>query len=982
MKWALGAALAVVLAAFVPAVHAQDVPIDIAVEGDTVPGGAVTVTLTTTDGSTISSVAWEQVYGVTAALSGDNPLTVTLGPVAEYKTHLFHVLVEPPVGAEALPPYVPPEEGEFTGGLQNRFTVVGPNPYQLEEAGLVALDATVVTSGGTYDIEAEILTSLPWPVALGIQNVPVGLNVLLHGKTQDTYDWALTAPTGSAATLAEANTQNPEFTPDMMGTYRLQVTDLAAGEPVELVIYAGTWIGTIVGQDANGNPVGDAMCTGCHGATFATWAASGHAEIFSDNLNTSTHYGEGCLSCHTVGYNTTVANNGIDDQADWQGFLDSGMLHAADPNNWTTMLAQYPASAKLANIQCENCHGPQNTPAHTQGAARQNLSSDICGTCHGEPPRHGRFQQWQLSAHANYELAMEEGMSGSCAKCHTANGFVAWGKMDTPYDSVNNPSVSWTENDIHPITCQTCHDPHDVGTTSGGPTTNAQGRVYGDTPMLVAGFAAEDVGGGALCMTCHNGRRGLRNDTTYDPTDGDRAPHLGPQADVIMGQNVYFIEVGERSFHSMTEDSCVDCHMEATDPVGDLSYQLGGTNHSFYASPDICSECHSVVTAEDVQVPFEESMHEILTMLETAYMDLLVEQLGAGNAVEFVPSEGEGEPRTITSASELASVAFTEGHGRQGLLPSFTDGQVFEYPVQLRSINVVPPAGDPIKLHTIAGDYLLKSGWNYLVFHADGSKGVHHPSWITEVLEATIGALEGGGVPGGGSANPVACTSQYAYWTEIAANNQGSAGSVWRTDVAIKNNANSLANVEFILHTDNAGNVTGTGAIDPMAQGIFEDVIGDGLGFEGKGALEICSDQPLELVARIYNTSAEGTFGQALDGISYAGLGTGGTARLLGLRQVQGEFRTNINVTNTGAEEAEVGITLYATDGSEVHSYSLTVGSGMSVQDLEPFRTRANEPNVGWGFAEVKVLSGSGIITSASVIDSRTNDPTTIPPKM
>ena len=99
MKWTLGAALAVVLAAFVPAVHAQDVPIDIAVSGDTVPGGAVTVTLTTTDGSTIQSVAWEQVYGVTAALSGDNPLTVTLGPVAEYKTHLFHVLAEPPVGA-------------------------------------------------------------------------------------------------------------------------------------------------------------------------------------------------------------------------------------------------------------------------------------------------------------------------------------------------------------------------------------------------------------------------------------------------------------------------------------------------------------------------------------------------------------------------------------------------------------------------------------------------------------------------------------------------------------------------------------------------------------------------------------------------------------------------------------------------------------------------------------------------------------------
>jgi len=978
MNWAIGAALAVLVTVFVPAVQAQDAPIEIAVAGDAVPGGAVTVTLTTTDGSAIQGVAWEQVYGVVAALSGaaDNPLTVTLGPTAEYKTHLFTVLTEPPVGAEALPPYVPPVEGEFTGGLQNRFTVVGLNPYQLEEAGLVVLDATVATSSGSYEVEAEILTSLPWPVAVGIQNVPTGLNVLLHGKTQDTYDWTLTAPTGSSATLAEADTQNPEFTPDMMGAYTVRVTDLAAGEPVELVIYAGTWVGVIVGQDVNGRPVADAACTGCHGGTFATWAGSGHAEIATDQLNEGNHWGPGCFSCHVVGYNTTAGNGGFDDASDYQAFLDSGLINSQNPENWTTMLAQYPAAARLANIQCENCHGPQMSPAHTQGAPRQNLSSDICGSCHGEPPRHGRFQQWQLSAHANYELAMEEGMSGSCAKCHTANGFVAWGQMDTPYDSANNPSVTWTENDVHPITCQTCHDPHDVGTTSGGPATDAWGRIYGDTPMLVAGFAAEDVGSGALCMTCHNGRRGLRNDTTYDPTDGDRAPHLGPQADVIMGQNLYFVPVGERSFHSMTPDSCVDCHMEATEPVGDLSYNLGGTNHTFYASPDICSECHSVVTAEDVQVPFEEAMHEILTMLEAGYNDLVVGLLNDGNSIDF------GGLRTVTSASEITGLAFTEARGRQALMPTFADGQVLEESVSLRTINVVPAAGDPYALHTVAGDYMLKSGWNYLVLHADGSKGVHHPSLSTTVLEATIGALEGGGIPGGGDANPVSCTSQYVYWTEIAANNQGSAGSVWRTDVAIKNSANALANVEFILHTDNAGNVTGTGAIDPMAQGIFEDVIGDGLGFEGKGALEICSDQPLELVARIYNTSAEGTFGQALDGISYAGLGTGGTARLLGLRQVQGEFRTNINVTNTGMDEAEVGITLYATDGSEVESYSLTVGSGMSVQDLEPFRTRANEPNVGWGFAEVEVLSGSGIITSASVIDSRTNDPTTIPPKM
>ena len=268
------------------------------------------------------------------------------------------------------------------------------------------------------------------------------------------------------------------------------------------------------------------------------------------------------------------------------------------------------------------------------------------------------------------------------------------------------------------------------------------------------------------------------------------------------------------------------------------------------------------------------------------------------------------------------------------------------------------------------------------MFHADGSLGVHNPSWVNRTITATMQAIEsGGGIPpGGGDANAVACESDYVYWAEIAAHNQGAAGSVWRTDVVAKNAASDIAVVEFILHTENGGNFTAEGAIDGMSQGIFEDLVGT-MGLDGKGALEICSDQPLEVVARIYNVSDDGTFGQFLDGINYSGLDEGDDGRLYGLRQRAGEFRTNINVTNTGGETATVEVTLYGTDGSELTSYELSVGSGMSVQDIEPFLTRADSPNLGWGFAEVEVVSGNGIVTSASVIDSRTNDATTIPMK-
>jgi hypothetical protein len=50
-------------------------------------------------------------------------------------------------------------------------------------------------------------------------------------------------------------------------------------------------------------------------------------------------------------------------------------------------------------------------------------------------------------------------------------------------------------------------------------------------------------------------------------------------------------------------------------------------------------------------------------------------------------------------------------------------------------------------------------------------------------------------------------------------------------------------------------------------------------------------------------------------------------------------------------------------------------------QDTSSFADQVNSPDVGWGFAKVEVIRGSGILCSASVIDSRTNDPTTIPMK-
>ena len=75
-------------------VAAQGAPLEFTQSGDAVPGGSVMVTVATTDGSSISSVAWSQTYGVEAMLSGADTATVTamLGAEDAYKAHLFDVL--------------------------------------------------------------------------------------------------------------------------------------------------------------------------------------------------------------------------------------------------------------------------------------------------------------------------------------------------------------------------------------------------------------------------------------------------------------------------------------------------------------------------------------------------------------------------------------------------------------------------------------------------------------------------------------------------------------------------------------------------------------------------------------------------------------------------------------------------------------------------------------------------------------------------
>ena len=988
--------LFLMIASMTAAAFAAAPTVTVAVNGDPIPGATVTAkaTVNITDGSSLQSITWKQTAGLPVVLSNANSdtVTLTLPDRNAFKADLLEVLDESPVST--YPSWIP-KPAKYESGTQDRFIVTGVTPHAIADAAAIQFSIAVVTTSGTYPLTATVSANLPWPTATGNRNVPTLLPVLLHGKKQASYDWKLTPPSGSKATLADATTQDPEFTPDVAGRYELTVTDLATNKAVTFTIAAGTWKGIVTGQDASGRPTVDPTCTSCHVKNtptfdqFTPWAASGHAEIFTQNVNNPAgHYSAACLGCHTVGFNATPAKNGgIDDASDFQGLLSSGLVTHGDPLNWQKILQQFPNSARFANIQCENCHGPNDSSAHMRAdGSRQSLSSDVCAVCHGEPPRHGRFQQWQLSGHSNYELAGEEGTDPTCGKCHSAQGFVAWSEGSFNTAALN---VTWTKDDVHPQTCQTCHDPHAEGTTSSDANTNATVRVSGKTPLLMAGFTANDVGRGAICMTCHNGRRDLRDDAHFTVSDSTRAPHEGPQADILMGQNLYLTKVGTPGFHAKVEDTCVTCHMEKTAAPAGISMTGVGTNHTFYADPSICSKCHSNITAASVQGPIVSKMDTLKGEIQNAIKSAMQTQIRLGNAIDL------GGQKTVKSASDVAAVEFISSHGRQGVNVTLGGGTKVS-DLSLQSVKVVRPAGAAVELYSTTDPNLAKAGWNYMMVSADKSKGVHNPAFVNSALDVSIFAVKsinaaaanppGGGTStgiGGGAGNgagAVSCTSPYVYWAEAVGHVAGVNGSQWRTDLVARNLGSTNANLKFVFHNA-GGNLEGTNSIAGGGQKAFEDVAAL-LGANSVGALEICSDQPLLVAGRTFNAAAAGTFGQNFDGyVADLGYSAGQTVSLIGMRQKSDLFRSNLSVTNGGTTEAQVAVTLFDASGTSLKSYNLTIPAGLVLQDPEPFKNRAGTPDVDWGFATVTVLKGTNIRTSASLIDSKTNDPSTIPPK-
>jgi hypothetical protein len=229
----------------------------------------------------------------------------------------------------------------------------------------------------------------------------------------------------------------------------------------------------------------------------------------------------------------------------------------------------------------------------------------------------------------------------------------------------------------------------------------------------------------------------------------------------------------------------------------------------------------------------------------------------------------------------------------------------------------------------------------------------------------------------------VGSTPAYVVWVPVASHTSGLNQSQWVSDLGLLDVGGSVAHVQGTFFGSD-GVVTNTTTVAAGAQSILSDVVGQ-LGGSGSGPIQIISDQPLKVTARTYNRVGSGatcypngTQGQDYPAVVASdGLAAGQSAYLAGLAE-NAPNRCNVGLVNAGSVDATVLVELFDGTGRSLTDYTVSLSAGQWAQETQPFKNRAGQTAMDGGYANITVLSGSGVFGFASVISNITNDPTTI----
>jgi len=562
--------------------------------------------------------------------------------------------------------------------------------------------------------------------ASGLTTVAIGqpayldalINVAVPGTDIPVVTWTLTnAPVGSVAVLTNSplGTNVPPYKisdraslkvagrkllkPDVVGQYTIKVTITTTNNGstnLTLTITAGTYLG------AN-------TCALCHSGgliasnTFAPWSGTLHSHAFADAIDgkSTDHFTKNCISCHSVGFDasTNTANGGFDDVAAQTGWVFPSVL---TNGNWTAM----PATLKnVANVQCENCHGPGSQHAYSLGNTNfitVTSASGDCAQCHDSLTHHSKTAEWNNSRHAISTKTPSGASRNNCVRCHTAMGFAQF------IEHAGNTNAYVTNTVYEAITCAACHDPHDA--------SNPHQLRAANQYTLPEGTTVTNAGLGALCMQCHHSRNGSASNNIANyklglPTwagGSSFGVHDSTAGDMVEGVNAFtygkFIPSSAHSF--VISNVCVGCHMQ---PVvsGDPAFTKAGGHTFSMTYPLVVGNVTNTIDKVDVCVKCHGPVDEF----------------------NFARKDYDGDGVIQGVQTEVQNLL----NQLSRLLPNSTyraDGNyVADGLVKSPSVKTNWPTK------------FLQAAWNWQFVNVEGSKGVHNASYAVGVLKASIADL-------------------------------------------------------------------------------------------------------------------------------------------------------------------------------------------------------------------------------------------------
>ena len=592
--------------------------------------------------------------------------------------------------------------------LQGQIAVRSLTPQDIKDYQLTGLQGAsgLNTVGLGQPAYLEALVN----IAIAPSNV-VGVTWVLTNKPIGSVAELATSPLGAnvptykmADRLTTRVAGRTLLRPDLVGQYTVVATIDTTGSGTTNVtqnITAGTYMGINA-------------CALCHsGGIIAPdkvtpWSDTLHATMVTRHIDG--HDGgysrSSCITCHTVGYdaNTNAVNGGFDDVAKQLGWTFPAVL---TNGNWAAM----PAALKnVANIQCENCHGPGSQHAFSLGKTNlisKSFAAGNCGQCHDSLSKHWRNAEWNNSGHAIAPRSPSGPARAACVRCHTAGGFAGY------IGHLGAPTPYATNTVYEAITCAACHDPHDAA--------NPHQLRAGHEITLDNGTTVTNAGAGGFCMNCHQSRTGSVSNSIEKYPVGQATwnggssfgPHDNPAADMLEGVNGYTYgkEIPSAAHRSAVTNTCVGCHMQtvaSTDPAFTkagghtmkMSYDVvsGGVTNTVHMV-GVCVKCHGEIDS----------------------FDMVRQDYDGDGITDGVQTEVQHLLNRLSTLTPSATYQADGNYIADGLVKS----------VGRTTVKTNWPAK------------FLKAAWNWQFVNNDLSKGVHNAPYAVGLLKASIADLTG-----------------------------------------------------------------------------------------------------------------------------------------------------------------------------------------------------------------------------------------------